>query len=165
MLEAVCFQTREVLDAMKADSGVELGLLKVDGGMCVNDRLMQIQADLLGVEVVRPVMVETTGEYTNNPVATGCDPLGMRFLIPVACLCSVGLGGGGRLGCGGVDGYRRSAVSERDRGREVVCAVDRSGGAGQALQAVDARGQAQHWLGKRGRRIGRRAVMRLCWGE
>lgn len=41
---------------MKADSGVDLGLLKVDEGMCVNDRLMLIQADLLGVDVVRPVM-------------------------------------------------------------------------------------------------------------
>ena len=69
MLEAVCFQTREVLDAMKMDSGVSLDLLKVDGGMCVNDRLMQIQADLLGVDVVRPVMVETTA--LGSAVAAG----------------------------------------------------------------------------------------------
>ena len=54
---------------MKADSGVDLGLLKVDGGMCVNDRLMQIQADLLGVDVVRPVMVETTA--LGSAVAAG----------------------------------------------------------------------------------------------
>jgi len=59
-LEAVAFQTCEVVDAMRADSGVELAELKVDGGMVVNDLLMQLQADLLGVPVVRPKVIETT---------------------------------------------------------------------------------------------------------
>ncbi len=59
-LEATAFQTREVLDAMHADSGVELTTLKVDGGMVVNDLLMQFQADVLGVPVVRPSVAETT---------------------------------------------------------------------------------------------------------
>ncbi len=59
-LEAICFQTRAVLDAMVTDSGVRLELLKVDGGATVNDTLMQLQADVLGVPVVRPVVAETT---------------------------------------------------------------------------------------------------------
>ncbi len=60
VLEATAFQTREVLDAMNADSGVELTALKVDGGMVRNDLLMQFQADILGVPVIRPVVSETT---------------------------------------------------------------------------------------------------------
>jgi len=60
VLESVAFQTREVLDAMNADSGVDLTALKVDGGMVVNETLMQFQADILGVPVIRPVVAETT---------------------------------------------------------------------------------------------------------
>jgi glycerol kinase len=60
VLEATAFQTREVLDAMNADSGVDLTELKVDGGMVGNELLMQFQADLLGVPVVRPRVAETT---------------------------------------------------------------------------------------------------------
>jgi glycerol kinase len=59
-LEATAFQTREVLDAMNADSGVDLTELKVDGGMIANETLMEFQADILGVPVVRPVVAETT---------------------------------------------------------------------------------------------------------
>jgi glycerol kinase len=59
-LEATAYQTREVLEAMRADSGVQLTELKVDGGMVVNELLMQFQADVLGVPVVRPSTVETT---------------------------------------------------------------------------------------------------------
>ena len=59
-LEAICFQTRAVLDAMVKDSGVRLEVLKVDGGATVNNTLMQLQADILGVPVVRPVVSETT---------------------------------------------------------------------------------------------------------
>lgn len=59
-LEAIAFQTRDVLDAMRADSGIELGELRVDGGASRNDLLMQMQADILGVPVVRPREVETT---------------------------------------------------------------------------------------------------------
>ena len=59
-LEASAYQTREVLDAMQLDSGVELKALKVDGGMVANELLMQFQADILGVPVVRPLVAETT---------------------------------------------------------------------------------------------------------
>jgi glycerol kinase len=59
-LEATAFQTREVLDAVNADSGVPLTEIKVDGGMIANNLLMQFQADILGVPVVRPVVAETT---------------------------------------------------------------------------------------------------------
>jgi glycerol kinase len=65
-LEAICYQTRDVLEAMRADAtrppdaAVELTALKVDGGATVNDFLMQLQADVLGVEVVRPTVHETT---------------------------------------------------------------------------------------------------------
>ncbi|MGZ6268418.1 MAG: glycerol kinase GlpK [Candidatus Limnocylindrales bacterium] len=60
VLEATAWQTREVLDAMNADSGVPLTALKVDGGMVFNDLLMQFQADVLGVPVIRPRVAETT---------------------------------------------------------------------------------------------------------
>jgi glycerol kinase len=59
-LEATAYQTREVLDAMEKDSGVRLTALKVDGGMVFNDLLMQFQADILGVPVMRPCVSETT---------------------------------------------------------------------------------------------------------
>jgi len=59
-LEATAYQTREVLDAMNKDSGVKLAALKVDGGMVFNETLMQFQADILGVPVVRPMVAETT---------------------------------------------------------------------------------------------------------
>lgn len=59
-LEATAYQTREVLDAMEKDSGVQLKALKVDGGMVYNELLMQFQADILGVPVVRPMIAETT---------------------------------------------------------------------------------------------------------
>jgi glycerol kinase len=60
VLEATAWQTREVLDAMNSDSGVPLTALKVDGGMVFNDLLMQFQADVLGVPVIRPKVAETT---------------------------------------------------------------------------------------------------------
>ena len=59
-LEAICYQTRDVLEAMRADSGINLTALKVDGGATVNNFLMQLQADVLGVPVVRPTVHETT---------------------------------------------------------------------------------------------------------
>ncbi|MGO2004518.1 glycerol kinase GlpK [Arthrobacter rhombi] len=59
-LEATAFQTLEVLDAMNADSGVDLTELRVDGGMVANELLMQFQADILNVDVVRPEVAETT---------------------------------------------------------------------------------------------------------
>ena len=60
VLEATAFQTREVIDAMNADSGVALKSLKVDGGMVQNEMLMQFQSDVLGVPVIRPKVPETT---------------------------------------------------------------------------------------------------------
>ncbi len=59
-LESTAYQTRDVLEAMNKDSGVALSALKVDGGMVVNDLLMQFQADMLDVPVVRPTVTETT---------------------------------------------------------------------------------------------------------
>ncbi|MPZ88360.1 MAG: glycerol kinase GlpK [Nitriliruptorales bacterium] len=59
-LEAICYQSRDVADAMAKDSGVDVEFLKVDGGATANDLLMQMQADILGVPVSRPVVAETT---------------------------------------------------------------------------------------------------------
>lgn len=59
-LEATAYQTKEILDAMRLDSGQALSSLKVDGGMVANDTLMQFQSDLLGVPVIRPEIIETT---------------------------------------------------------------------------------------------------------
>jgi glycerol kinase len=59
-IESICFQSREVVDAMERDSGRRLETLKVDGGATANDLLMQLQADILGTPVVRPVVRETT---------------------------------------------------------------------------------------------------------
>lgn len=59
-LEAICYQTRDVMEAMSTDSGIELTALKVDGGATVNNFLMQLQADILGVPVMRPRVNETT---------------------------------------------------------------------------------------------------------
>jgi glycerol kinase len=72
-LEAICYQTKEVADAMEADSGVKLKTLKVDGGAVKNDFLMQLQADVLGVPVVRPKVQETTslGAAYGAGLATG----------------------------------------------------------------------------------------------
>jgi glycerol kinase len=59
-LEATAWQSREVVEAMDADSGVKLTSLKVDGGMVHDELLMQFQADILGVPVIRPTVAETT---------------------------------------------------------------------------------------------------------
>jgi glycerol kinase len=59
-LESICYQSRDVVDAMAQDSGVTLDVLKVDGGITANNLCMQIQADILGVPVSRPVVAETT---------------------------------------------------------------------------------------------------------
>jgi glycerol kinase len=59
-LEAICYQSRDVADAMAKDAGVEISVLKVDGGITANELCMQMQADILGVPVSRPVVAETT---------------------------------------------------------------------------------------------------------
>ncbi|EUA86800.1 carbohydrate kinase, FGGY family [Mycobacterium ulcerans str. Harvey] len=86
-LEAICYQSRDVVDAMEADSGVRLEVLKVDGGITSNDLCMQIQADVLGVDVVRPVVAETTAlgaayaagwPSVSGPIRRTCGPTGKR---------------------------------------------------------------------------------------
>uniref|UniRef100_A0A8D9FB89 glycerol kinase n=2 Tax=Cacopsylla melanoneura TaxID=428564 RepID=A0A8D9FB89_9HEMI len=69
-LEAVCFQTRDILEAMREDCGVALEKLLVDGGMTGNKYLMQLQADLTGVPVIRPLMAEATA--LGAAMAAGC---------------------------------------------------------------------------------------------
>jgi len=59
-LEAICYQSRDAVEAMEQDSGVKLDVLRVDGGITANDLCMQLQADILGVPVSRPVVAETT---------------------------------------------------------------------------------------------------------
>ena len=59
-LESICYQTRDVLEAMQKDSGINLKSLKVDGGAVANNFLMQFQSDILGVPVDRPKVIETT---------------------------------------------------------------------------------------------------------
>jgi glycerol kinase len=71
-LEAIAFQTRDVTDAMAADSGIRLRSLRVDGGAARNDLLMQLQADILGVPVIRPTNVETTAVGAAFLAGLGC---------------------------------------------------------------------------------------------
>ena len=59
-LEAICYQTKEILDAMSKDSGIELAEMRVDGGITSNELCMQIQSDILGFEIIRPQIQETT---------------------------------------------------------------------------------------------------------
>ncbi len=59
-LESLCYQTKDVLSAMEADSGIELAKLRVDGGAVANDLMLQIQSNFLGVPVERPLCIETT---------------------------------------------------------------------------------------------------------
>ncbi|WP_286929512.1 MULTISPECIES: glycerol kinase GlpK [Aeromicrobium] len=59
-LEAICYQSKDVVDVMVADSGIDLEVLRVDGGITANELCMQIQADILDIEVSRPVVPETT---------------------------------------------------------------------------------------------------------
>jgi glycerol kinase len=59
-LEAVCFQTKDVLEAMRRDSGLPIRLLKVDGGAAENNLMLQFQADITGLRVIRPVVIEST---------------------------------------------------------------------------------------------------------
>ena len=70
-LESIAYQTRDVLEAMQADSGIRLHALRVDGGAVANNFLMQFQSDILGVEVHRPKNIETTA--TGAAFAAGLD--------------------------------------------------------------------------------------------
>ncbi|MBA3415417.1 MAG: glycerol kinase GlpK [Chloroflexia bacterium] len=77
-LEAIAFQTRDVVDAMAADAGVPLSELRVDGGASANDLLMQIQADVLGIPVIRPLRLEATALGAARLAAVGAN------LAPIA---------------------------------------------------------------------------------
>lgn len=59
-LEAICYQTKDVLEAMMEDTGIQINELRVDGGATINNYLMQLQANILGVKVTRPTVIETT---------------------------------------------------------------------------------------------------------
>jgi glycerol kinase len=59
-LEAICYQTMEIMDAMAADSGVALTQMRVDGGVTASELCMQLQADVMGIEIIRPLITETT---------------------------------------------------------------------------------------------------------
>jgi len=59
-LEAICYQTRDIIEAMVADSGVEILDMRVDGGITSNELCMQMQSDIMGIEIIRPVIAETT---------------------------------------------------------------------------------------------------------
>ena len=59
-LEAICYQTRDVMDAMVADSGVPMTEMRVDGGITANSLCMQMQADIMGIDISRPLVPETT---------------------------------------------------------------------------------------------------------
>ena len=59
-LEAICYQTRDVMEAMVADSGVPMSEMRVDGGITANSLCMQMQADIMGIDISRPLITETT---------------------------------------------------------------------------------------------------------
>lgn len=109
-LEAMAYSTAEVLQAMEADSGVEALELRVDGGAAMNDWLMGFQADILGVPVRRPGMVETTalGAAGLAGLATGVWEDGVEFLeaLGVPSVFSPSMGAGARDGA--MKGWRRA---------------------------------------------------------
>jgi glycerol kinase len=59
-LDAICYQTMEIMDAMVADSGIAMTEMKVDGGITANQLCMQLQADVMGIDIVKPLITETT---------------------------------------------------------------------------------------------------------
>jgi glycerol kinase len=59
-LDAICYQTMEIMDAMVADSGIAMTEMKVDGGITANELCMQLQADVMGIDIVKPLITETT---------------------------------------------------------------------------------------------------------
>lgn len=81
-LESICYQSRDVAEAMAKDSGVPIEVLKVDGGITANKLCMQIQADVLGVDVSKPVVAETTalgaGYAAGLAVGFWSDPAELR---------------------------------------------------------------------------------------
>ena len=117
-LEAICYQSRDVVEAMAKDSGVDLDVLKVDGGVTANDLCMQIQADVLGVPVSKPVVAETTA-------------LGAAYAAGLA----VGL----------LEQHRRAA-GELERGQALAAGVEPRSSATPATPAGRRRSSA-HWTG------------------
>jgi glycerol kinase len=71
-LESICYQTRDVIDAMKKDSGLKIKELRIDGGAAANDFLCQFQADILGADIVRPRIIETTSLGAAYLAGLGC---------------------------------------------------------------------------------------------
>jgi glycerol kinase len=118
-LEAICFQTRDVLDAMANDSGVRLDVLKVDGGAASNDLLMQSQADLLGVPVVRPVVSETTALGAAYPAGLAVGVL-ERSRDAAASVAE-----GSPVGAALVGGSARRGVSTMAEGGRAQLRMDR----------------------------------------
>ena len=125
-LESIAFQVADLLDAMAADCGIAATELRVDGGAAANNTLMQIQADLLGVPVVRPAVTETTalgaaylaglgvGFWTSVDDLTGQWQVDRRFEPPMVT--------GGRTGAA-------AAMDCRGRSRQGVGAGNRTAGA------------------------------------
>ena len=105
-LEAICYQSKDVADAMEQDSGVHLEVLKVDGGVTANDLCMQMQADILGVPVSRPVVAETTalGAAYAAGLATGFWSTTEELRPELERVQAVGAAVGRRAARGGVRG-------------------------------------------------------------
>ena len=121
-LEATAFQSREVSDAMNADSGVELESLKVDGGMVVNETLMQFQADILGVPVIRPKVAETTALGACYAAGSG------HRLLEHGGRAARELGRGQALGAQDVPGGPREGVPLLEEGRHADLRLGRVAG-------------------------------------
>ena len=131
MLEANAYQTKDIVRAMARDSGVELSRLKVDGGMVANDLLMQFQADVLGVPVIRPQVAETTclgaayaaglavgfwqglGELRDNWAEDKTWQTGHGSPRGGTGLCGLAKGGAAHPGLGGLDQGPKRAKARR----------------------------------------------------
>ena len=116
-LESIAFQVADVLEAVHSETGAPLGALRVDGGAAVNDLLMQFQADLLGVPVVRPQVTETTalGAAYLAGLAVGLLGRPRRSALQAQRRCSLRTG----HGCGRRQGQRAHVwqrAVERSRG-------------------------------------------------
>ena len=160
-LEAICYQSRDVVEAMEQDSGVTLDVLKVDGGVTANELCMQIQADILGVPVSRPVVAETTalGAAYAAGLAVGFWNEHRRAAGELERVASAGRRSGPTSSA--TDGLRRLEEGGRAHaglGGRRLTGVDeaRSHDDGRALPAAARRGAAARWRDDRARRPGRR---------
>ncbi|HYE91384.1 MAG TPA: FGGY-family carbohydrate kinase, partial [Terriglobales bacterium] len=121
-LEAIAYQSRDVLEAMAADAGVPIGALRVDGGATANDFLCQFQADILGVPVLRPAVIETTALGAAYLAGLGAglwpslDALAGRWSVERTF--NPGMDAAGRADL--YDGWRRAVERARDWAKESV---------------------------------------------